>query len=249
MTTRSRKRRSSKRRAIAKQLPLIDVPVTDAGADSAEDARSALAAAEAPDESPLSDDAGAQPGPATAHTQAPERDRTASEAPTSSPDPAKNFPAKDSATPAKDPIARAVAGGGRASLTGKQYRGLKVEQLRTLLAQKDNELREAKRDLATAAPIAAAATDETLAIACAETWSTVADLAAIAYGQTARLTGEQKKRLGDLWAPAIRPYLGEAVGHAPLIAALTATAGIGLEKYWTIKGEKDAAAAEAKARE
>lgn len=234
----AKRKRGRPRSAAPRALALPDLLIPGEGDGAPDDARQALAAAEG--------DAGATPAhagdvaggdsaaPATALSDSAEVTRDRATAATSSPaaPPASPAPRLE-ATPA--PLARPPKG---ASLTGKQYRGLKAEQLRALLAQSENDRTQLRARLDAAAPLAAAATDETLATACGETWATIADLAAMFYGAGARLTSEQKARLGELWAPAIRPYLGGAAAHAPLLAAIAATAGIGFEKYWTIRAER-----------
>lgn len=205
------------------QLPTFEPPTSDTF-DTAE----ALEALTAADSAP---DAGDSPqAPETAHGPKADtsRDRSATVAPSSGVRPAP---------PAKLPA-------GRSALNGKQYRGLKLEQLRTIAAERDNQLAELRQQIAAMAPAAAAANEAMVSAAIGGTLGIFTDTLALFFGDAARLTPEQRSTLGEVWAPVIGPRLGEAIANVPLYYAVTQTGGILFEKVMTVRAERMLAAAE-----
>lgn len=221
--TRRGRGRPRKDATVRMELPTLVIPTDDAG--DAAGALDALTAAESSDDSASlpATDAGVSTVPETALPAHAEKTRDRSAVATS-PAPAAGNDTK------------------RATLNGKQYRGLKLEQLRTLAAVRDNELAELRAQLTKAAPVTAAESDAMISAGIGETLAMIGDVAAMFCGPEARLTSTQKQRLGDIWAPALRPHLGAAVANMPLLAAISTTAGIVFEKYWTIKANAAQAA-------
>jgi hypothetical protein len=201
--------------SAALELPALDVAELEPG--DPDDARSALADAE--------DIAG---------------DGTAGEPPALEPpaDPPAEPP------PKKAPAEKKAAAGKPASLKGREFAGLKNDQLRTLLADRTNELGELRARALQEGPIASGAQQEELATAIGETLDTVASGCALAWGPECLLEPEQKDRLGRLWAVALRPYLGDMAKHAPMLAAVAATASVLGQKVLAVKVAEKLARAE-----
>jgi hypothetical protein len=209
------------------QLPAFTVPGDEHAIDTA-GALDALDAAEATNDTPA--DAGSSSTSETAHTSTAEtaRDRSTVAAPAKA---APSAPATKSSS-------------GRASLTGKQYRGVKMDQLKALLADRDNEVSQLRARVEAMAPAAAEANEQALTAALAVTFGAIGDVAAMFYGDACRLTDGQRKTLGDVWAPVIGPKLGEAAANLPIVAAVAQTGGIVFEKVMSVRAARALASAE-----
>jgi hypothetical protein len=170
--------------------------------------------------------------------------------------PAAISPASPAAPPAPSSPAPAAAPGAperkEIPLSGKKYRGMKAEQLKTALAIAENEKAELRAQLEKAKPAAAiaqAASDEVLQRACGETLSAGFGLAAMRFGEELRLVKEERETLGRVWAPVVAQLMRDhpelAAKYATIWAALSVTSGIVVEKVYTVRVKQQRAAAAA----
>lgn len=137
--------------------------------------------------------------------------------------------------PAKTPDAPAAPK--LEKLTSKKYNGVKAEQLRAFVIDRDNRILELEAKLVEkqqAAPALVVEVPKTLELACGETIAIPFNLAALKFGDAAKLTPPQKSRLGEVWAPVVLPYLGSSE-HAALIMAIAATSDVLFDKVFQVK--------------
>lgn len=76
-----------------------------------------------------------------------------------------------------------------------------------------------------------------LAVAIGGTVGAIVDMTAPA---PARLTDEERQRLGELWAPVLHPYLGALGNAAPWVMAVVGTGQIALSKVQAIREAREA---------
>lgn len=203
-------------------LPALEIPGAEKNPD-AEKARAALESAAPPEQAP-------------AQLPADTPEKTAAAVSSAGVAPA----------PEKKKIPAAAA---RENLSGSQYKSLKHEQLRTLLAETKNELAELRTKNAALEIVAHSELAGTLENAISETAHAIAGGAAALWGEHMKLQGDQASRLGKAWAPVVAHYMPDVVQHAPLVGAIVATSSIVLEKYATHKALVALAIAQPAARE
>lgn len=159
----------------------------------------------------------------------------------------------DPSTPAKNPPAgrENVRPAGQASdvkpspvrprrlLSAKRYEGMKREQLQGALAVAEERVERLEAQLAQAAPVAQAASNDALKFACGATAGVAFDVAALLTGvDDVRLSSAQVTKLGDAWAVALAPYLQQYAAQLPIMAAVGVTLEIGTEKYFAYRAAK-----------
>lgn len=211
-------------------LPLPELAQSIGSSDDAIAALERSADEPAPEhtsDSPTSGDALTGSATATAHNVSAEttaRDRS---------EPAKAAPTSEKKTKRDDrpkPIA----------LEAKELRGLQVAELRALLVAERRRNTELTERLEKESPIAQAALDEDLQQGIAETFTLASEgIAFVLDEKDAKLPATTAERLGRVWAPIAKRYLGEHADKIPIGIAIVATLEAIVERAAAVKEARE----------